>query len=189
MSWHSQQQAFDAPQSIAGLVSPQQVQSPIVHTSSPDRKRKRTLTASDLDHIRDGDHNGLQAHADTSSVGGGGRGSVSLAGSPSQQNGSKARHQPGVKRACNDCRQQKVWISYTEAAKLPGRRALYRYTSTDRWSSYGAMSLQDQASSTNRATGASSMASAVVSTTASSDSASALRTKRWSESWSKSNID
>lgn len=87
------------------------------------------MTASDLDHIRDGDHNGLQAHADTSSVGGGGgggggRGSVSLAGSPSQQNGSKARHQPGVKRACNDCRQQKVWISYTEAAEAAGQTCL-----------------------------------------------------------------
>lgn len=102
MSWNNQQSAFDPPQAIAGLVSPQQAQSPTLHTtprsdSAPHRKRKRTLTASELDHHHHYPGDGEQ------SVGGGG-----LAGSPSQHNGNKARHQPGVKRACNDCRQQKV---------------------------------------------------------------------------------
>lgn len=107
MSWHTNTpgggSAFDPPQ----LVSPVQGQSPTIHTTprssdgAPDRKRKRTLTASELDHS-------LHQHNPTDSPAGEGGGN-GLAGSPtSQQNGNKARHQPGVKRACNDCRQQKV---------------------------------------------------------------------------------
>ena len=88
-NWHAGASAFDA--SSAAIVQ----QSPVLQTlpghASPDgddsisRKRKRSSAASEH----------------------GGRGSVdsSLVGSPLT---GKHRHQPGVKRACNDCRQQKV---------------------------------------------------------------------------------
>ena len=36
--------------------------------------------------------------------------------------GKQQRHQPGVKRACNDCRQQKVWRTHRLGAMvLPER--------------------------------------------------------------------
>ena len=88
-NWHSGVNAFE---SAGGAIVRQ---SPILQIStndaSPDgdistgRKRKRSSVASEHD----------------------GRNSVdsSLLGSPLT---GKHRHQPGVKRACNDCRQQKV---------------------------------------------------------------------------------
>ncbi|KAF2168533.1 hypothetical protein M409DRAFT_65475 [Zasmidium cellare ATCC 36951] len=91
MSWHGGT-AFDPP--AAGLVSPQQT-SPTSTTPGGDdhtRKRKRSENPTD-----NGDPDGGEGAA------GGGS-----AGSPQQANGNKPRHQPGVKRACNDCRQQKL---------------------------------------------------------------------------------
>ena len=89
-SWHSGATAFDA----SGAVIVQQ--SPRLQTLTNDalvdgedsngRKRKRSSAASE--------HDG-RASVDSSS----------LLGSPLT---GKHRHQPGVKRACNDCRQQKV---------------------------------------------------------------------------------
>ncbi|PPJ58426.1 hypothetical protein CBER1_09293 [Cercospora berteroae] len=96
---------FDPPAHLAaGLVSPQQVSSPTTTltpdgAAGPDRKRKRTWTAQEHG---DGEHTLVGGAED-------GRASSSgtLAHSPGQ-NGNKPRHQPGVKRACNDCRQQKL---------------------------------------------------------------------------------
>lgn len=101
MSWHSGT-AFDPPS--AGLVSPHQT-SPATTTTpiaaSPDdasrsRKRKRSsLGGVEHDSADGGGAEGADGNIN--------------AGSPtSNANGNKPRHQPGVKRACNDCRQQKV---------------------------------------------------------------------------------
>lgn len=88
MSWHSGT-AFD-PQSTS-LVSPQQT-SPIAPSPTIESGRKRKRSSS---RAENGDADGGD--------GGGG-----FAGSPASQANGKQRHQPGVKRACNDCRQQKV---------------------------------------------------------------------------------
>lgn len=92
--------------------SPQQTISPTATHHSPHasvtttddgagRKRKRSSFADDLDGTASpgDDGNGLQS-------------------SPTP--GSKARHHPGVKRACNDCRQQKV--RYQCVTHLPALR-------------------------------------------------------------------
>ncbi|SMY18721.1 unnamed protein product [Zymoseptoria tritici ST99CH_1A5] len=92
MSWHGGT-AFDPQQSQ--LNSPQQT-SPLAGSPSidgPARKRKRSSAAAE---------NGVADHL-------GGTPDHGYEGSPmSQTHGSKGRHQPGVKRACNDCRQQKL---------------------------------------------------------------------------------
>lgn len=81
MAWHSGV-SFDPPGVVAAIQSPVHA-SPVA--ASPDderspRKRKRSSAGA------------LQNGEDTSQD------------SPT----TKAKHQPGVKRACNDCRQQKV---------------------------------------------------------------------------------
>ena len=102
MSWASGT-SFDPPSAAAALVSP-------VHTSptaaSPvdderARKRKRSSVAGADNGEADNNawgagHGGIAAS----------NGGASLQGSPTAN--GKPRHQPGVKRACNDCRQQKV---------------------------------------------------------------------------------
>ncbi|EME46858.1 hypothetical protein DOTSEDRAFT_70728 [Dothistroma septosporum NZE10] len=85
--------AFEASHG-AGTISPQQT-SPTTASPTDDgggRKRKRSSIATE--------------NVDASEVGGA---AGADSGSPtlSQSNG-KPRHQPGVKRACNDCRQQKL---------------------------------------------------------------------------------
>lgn len=88
MSWHGGT-AFD-PQA-AHLVSPQQTTpaaaSPTIESG---RKRKRSSSRAENGEADGGDASG------------------GFAGSPASQANGKQRHQPGVKRACNDCRQQKV---------------------------------------------------------------------------------
>lgn len=97
MSWHVGT-AFDPPG--AGLVSPQQTSPTSTNTPGGEehpRKRKRSEHPTENGDADDGD----------GAVRGG------SAGSPQTGiNGSKPRHQPGVKRACNDCRQQKVRPSH-----------------------------------------------------------------------------
>lgn len=104
MSW-SAGTAFDRP---SLLHSPGQT-SPTTGTGTPGgddglgdhggRKRKRSEVVSESgDPLNTPD----------------GRASVGSAGSPAT--GKAGRHQPGVKRACNDCRQQKVQEHGADAA-------------------------------------------------------------------------
>jgi hypothetical protein len=92
MSWHGGT-AFDPQQTQ--LVSPQQTSPPATspNDNGAARKRKRSSAAVE---------NG------TPEVGG--EAGHGFEGSPMSTNGNKQRHQPGVKRACNDCRQQKVCL-------------------------------------------------------------------------------
>lgn len=174
MSWHNNA-PFDPPAHLAaGLVSPQQVSSPTTTltpdgAAGPDRKRKRTLTAQEHG---DGEHTLVGGAED-------GRASSSgtLAHSPGQ-NGNKPRHQPGVKRACNDCRQQKV--SLIRGNSGPSHKKPMLTSIRD---SFVAMSSLALANSINRAIAASSMASIAASMTALSDSESGQRMRRWSRSW------
>lgn len=98
MSWASGT-SFDPP--AAGLVSPQQTSPSSTSPGGADehvRKRKRSEHATE-----NGDAEGEEEAVRAGS-----------AGSPQQANGNgKPRHQPGVKRACNDCRQQKVCTALT----------------------------------------------------------------------------
>lgn len=94
MSWHSGT-GFDPPSTA--LASPQQTSlaSPILADESGARKRKRISLATDT------------VDSDLpQNPGGGADSGGGTAGSPTSN--GKQRHQPGVKRACNDCRQQKV---------------------------------------------------------------------------------
>ncbi|KXT16690.1 hypothetical protein AC579_5253 [Pseudocercospora musae] len=111
MSWHSGT-SFDPPApGLASSQPPPSPASPAVDDDDDDgaaRKRKRISVATE-----NGDVDPLQSPAGRGVGGGGGSaggapGSAGgFAGSPTS-NGSKQRHQPGVKRACNDCRQQKL---------------------------------------------------------------------------------
>lgn len=113
MAWHGGT-SFDPP--AAGLVSPQQTSPASISPGGDEQLRKRKRSEHPTEN---GDAEGGEG-----AVGGGG------AGSPLQHaNGNnKPRHQPGVKRACNDCRQQKVWKPAMMARNVA--KALHVYEST-----------------------------------------------------------
>lgn len=114
MSWQQQSTTFDAkPSSSAAQqqhahshphhhsaqspastshvpsVSASQTTSPIDDGGAPPRKRKRSSVAGSL-------------------LNGVGNEGTEREGTDSPSTANRARHQPGVKRACNECRQQKV---------------------------------------------------------------------------------
>jgi hypothetical protein len=98
MSWHTNA-SFDPPG--ADLTSPQQT-SPILTSTEgtgAQKKRKRSSALTE---------NGEQDHDDDLNAAAGNSSSPNALA-----NGNRQRHQPGVKRACNDCRQQKVCCRVT----------------------------------------------------------------------------
>jgi len=98
MSWHSGV-SFDPPSSLAQHSPPSAGTSP-----SSGRKRKRSSTVG----------GGVAVGGEENGGGGERTGSVSGSlgdASPVTAAGGKVKHQPGVKRACNDCRQQKVSLA------------------------------------------------------------------------------
>lgn len=99
MSWHSGT-SFDPPTGGLGSSQHASPRSPNPDDEGAARKRKRISIVTE-----NGDIDPLLSPA--GGVGGGAPGSAGgFAGSPTSN--GKQRHQPGVKRACNDCRQQKV---------------------------------------------------------------------------------
>jgi hypothetical protein len=117
MSWHSTA-GFDPP-SKGLLLSPQQSEtaSPSFSDLPSGRKRKRTSLDPNHDDV---DQVATGGREDENNADGRTSSSAGLANSPDHNSNGKPRHQPGVKRACNDCRQQKVRnCSSNEASDHP----------------------------------------------------------------------
>ncbi|OQO14266.1 hypothetical protein B0A48_01142 [Cryoendolithus antarcticus] len=110
MSWHSGT-SFDPPH-VHGLpvhtpTSTSLVQSPAQDDGSPSLHQQQRPTSSRHESSIE-DSNGRKRKRSSMVDGGDEAVNDSLLGSPSLSNSGRNRHQPGVKRACNDCRQQKL---------------------------------------------------------------------------------